>query len=121
MEWRGLVSAWEFRAAVREAHAFVSTPRWEDFGQSQLEALADGAMLVTTPAPGPYPALPIARALDARLVTHDLATALRTALEDPLPTYAERAAAALMPYRRATVDRVVAEELLPRLLERRAA
>ncbi len=50
---------------------------------AQLEALADGCMLVTTPSPGPYAALPIARALDARLVDDDLAGAIRTALDDP--------------------------------------
>ena len=52
---------------------FVTAPRREDHGIAQLEALADGCLLVTTPAPGPYAALPIARELDARLVTEDLA------------------------------------------------
>ena len=42
--------------------------------------------------------------------------ALRTGLDDAAPDYADRAAAALMPYRRAAVDRAVADELLPRLL-----
>jgi hypothetical protein len=71
---------------------------------------------VTTPSPGPYAALPLARALDARLVDDDLATALRAALDDPSPGYAGRALAAIAPFRRDAVDRVVAEELLPRLL-----
>ena len=52
-------------------------------GMAQLEALADGCLLVTTPAPGPYAALPIARELDPRLVGEDLAAALRAALDDP--------------------------------------
>ncbi|HEY3019099.1 MAG TPA: hypothetical protein VGJ32_02860, partial [Solirubrobacteraceae bacterium] len=59
---------------------------------------------------------PLARALDARLVTEDLGRAMRAALDDPLPDYAVRAAAAIAPFRRAAVDRVVAEELLPALL-----
>ncbi len=73
---------------------------------------------MTTAAPGPYAALPLARALDPRLVpaTTGLAAALRAALDDPAPDYAERALAALAPYRRAAVDRTVADELLPRLL-----
>ena len=45
-------------------------------------------------APGPYAALPLARALDPRLVGDDLAAAIRAALDDPAPDYAERAAAA---------------------------
>jgi hypothetical protein len=73
-------------------------------------------MLATSPAPGPYAALPLARELDPRLVGDDLAGALRAALDDPRPGYAERAARALAPYRRAAVDRTVADELLPRLV-----
>jgi glycosyltransferase involved in cell wall biosynthesis len=112
----GLVSPEAFRALLRRARAYVTAPRREDYGLAQLEALADGAMLVTTPAPGPYAALPIARELDPRLVAEDLAGALRSALDDPSSRYAERAAEALAPYRRAAVDRTVAEDLLPRLL-----
>jgi hypothetical protein len=73
-------------------------------------------VLVTNAAPGPYAALPLARELDSRLVTEDLAGALRAALDDPLPDYAERAAELLAPWRPEEVDRVVHEELLPRLL-----
>ena len=72
-------------------------------------------MLVTTEAPGPYAALPIARDLDARLVGDDLAGALRAALEDPREDYAERARTALLPFRRGSVDALVQTELLPRL------
>ena len=106
----------EYRALLRRARVFVTAPRREDYGIAQLEALADGCQLVTTAAPGPYAALPLARSLDARLVGEDLASALRTALDDPLPDYAERAAAALAPFRREAVDALVAERLLPALL-----
>ena len=115
----GLVSPSEFRALLRRARAYVAAPRREDYGIAQLEALAEGAVLVTTPAPGPYAALPIACELDPRLVSDDLAGALRAALDDPPPGYAEAAAEALAPYRRAAVDRIVADELLPRLLATR--
>jgi hypothetical protein len=73
-------------------------------------------MLVTTPALGPYLALPIARELDPRLVGEDLGTALRAALDAAAPDYDGRAAQALAPFARAAVDRTVAEELLPRLV-----
>jgi hypothetical protein len=105
-----------YRALLRRARVFVTAPRREDYGLAQLEALADGCVLVTTPAPGPYAALPIAGSLDPRLVGDDLAGALRAALDSPRPGYAEAALAALAPYSPAAVDAVVAEELLPRLL-----
>jgi glycosyltransferase involved in cell wall biosynthesis len=106
----------DYRALLRRARVFVCAARREDYGSAQLEALADGCVLVTTPSPGPYAALPIARALDSRLVSEDLASALRTALDDPAPDYSGRALRALAPFRRVAVDRIVAEELLPRLL-----
>ena len=49
-------------------------------------------------------------------MSEDLAGALRAALEVPLPGYADRARLALAPYSRAAADRLVAEQLLPRLL-----
>jgi len=112
----GALPAGEYRALLRRARVFVCAPRREDYGIAQLEALADGCLLVSTPAPGPYAALPIARALDQRLVGEDLRDALRTAIEDPAPDYATRARDALAPFRREAVDKLVAEELLPRLL-----
>jgi len=105
-----------YRELLRRARVFVTAPRREDYGVAQLEALADGCALVTNAAPGPYAALPLGRDLDARLVGDDLARALRTALDDPAPGYAERALQALAPYRRAAVDATVRDELLPRLL-----
>ncbi len=112
----GALPASEYRALVRRARVFVCAPRREDYGIAQLEALADGCLLVTTPAPGPYAALPIARQLDARLASEDLVGALRTALTDPAVDYAARAGRALAPFAREAVDRVVAERLLVRLL-----
>ena len=85
----------EYRALLRRACVFVCAPRREDYGLAQLEALADGCRLVSAPAPGPYAALPIARALDPRLVSDDLPAALRTALDDPAPDRAARVPAAL--------------------------
>jgi len=63
----------DYRALLRRARVYVAAPRREEYGIAQLEALADGAMLVAAqPAPD-YPALAIARAADARLVASDLA------------------------------------------------
>jgi hypothetical protein len=105
-----------YRALVRRSRAYVVAPRREDFGIAQLEALADGCRLVTTVPPGPYAAGRIARQLDPRLAGDDLDTAIRVALDDPLPDYAERADELLAPFRPAAIDATVASELLPRLL-----
>ena len=100
----GTLATAEYRALVRRARVFICAPRREDYGTAQLEALADGCMLVSTAAPGPYAALPIARELDPRLIGEDLAGALRCALEEPSPGYAERALRALAPFSPAVVD-----------------
>jgi len=117
----------EYRELLRRACLFVTAPRREDYGLAQLDALAEGCAVVTTAAPGPYAALPIARALDERLVTPDpgaqardadgLAEAIRTALDDPTGDLAQHAVRLLRPYLPEAVDRVVAEELLPALLD----
>jgi glycosyltransferase involved in cell wall biosynthesis len=107
----------ELHTLLRRARVFLCAPRREDYGLVQLEALAAGCQLVTTAAPGPYVALALARALDTRLVGDDLAGALRAGLDTPAADYAARAAELLEPYGRAAVDRLVAEQLLPRLLQ----
>jgi glycosyltransferase involved in cell wall biosynthesis len=112
----GRLAADEYRALLRRARVFVCAPRREDYGIAQLEALADGCRLVSAPAEGPYVALPLARQLDSRYVDADLGSALRKALDDDSPDYATRAAALLEPFRRVSADRIVAAELLPRLL-----
>ncbi|HVE68016.1 MAG TPA: glycosyltransferase [Solirubrobacteraceae bacterium] len=116
VRFAGLLSPSEFRGLLRRARVYVTAPRREDYGLAQLEALADGAMLVTTEAPGPYAALPIARDLDPRLVGDDLAAALRAALDDPREDYAERAKTEMVSFRRGSVDALVQRELLPRLV-----
>jgi hypothetical protein len=105
-----------FRALLRRARVFAAAPRREDHGIAPLEALADGCLLVSTPSPGPYPALAIARELDPRLVADDIAPAIRTALDDPLPGYRARALQRLEPFTTEAADRTLADAVLPRLL-----
>ena len=116
VRYTGMIAAEDYRALLRRARVFVTAPRWEDYGLAQLEALADGCVLVTNEGPGPYAALPLARELGSRLVGEALAGALRVALDDPLDGYAERAAALLAPFAPGAVDAVVAERVLPALL-----
>ena len=116
VRFAGRLAPPEYRALLRRARVFVAAPKREDFGIAPLEALADGCRLVTTPAPGPYPALGLARRLDPRLVSDDLAPALRCALDSPAADYPQRALELLAPFSRAAVDVTVAERVLPRLL-----
>lgn len=124
LEWRGSVPRDEFRAALRQAHVHVTSARWEDWGQAQLEALADGALLASTPAGGPFEALTFARALDPRLVAGEvsapaLAAAIRAAFEVPADErarYARAAGSYLEPFREDVIQRSVEREVLPALL-----
>jgi glycosyltransferase involved in cell wall biosynthesis len=116
VELGGRLGPDEYRALLRRARVFVTAPRREDYGIAALEALVDGCLLVTTPALGGYPAADLARALDPRLVTDDLAGALRLALDDPVLGYSERAAELLKPFSRGALDRILAQDVLPRLL-----
>ena len=112
VRFAGRVEPAAFRALLRRARVFLATPLVEEYGIAALEALADGAQLVTTPAAGAYPALALASELDPRLVARDhatsLAAALRAALDEPLADYATRAAGLLAPYRRSTMSAVLA-------------
>jgi glycosyltransferase involved in cell wall biosynthesis len=124
LEWQGTVSREEFRAALRRAHVHVTSARWEDWGQAQLEALADGALLATTPAGGPYEALAFARELDPRLVAgtvnaEALAEAIRAAFavtEAEAGRYRTAAAGFLEPFRDQAIQAVVERRVLPALL-----
>jgi Glycosyl transferases group 1 len=116
VELAGRLAPDAYRALLRRARVFAAAPLREDFGIAPLEALADGCMLVTTPAPGPYPALDLARELDARLVGEDLGAALRIALDQPLDDYAAGARRLLAPFAPAAVAETLAQRVLPVLL-----
>lgn len=124
IRYAGTLEPDDYRALLRRTRVYVTAPRREDYGIAQLEALADGARVVSTPAPGPYAALPLLRdglGWIADPAPEPLSTAIRSALDDPAPDaeYADRALAAITPFRRAAVDATVAESLLPRLLDGR--
>ena len=55
VRFSGMLPRAEYRALLRRARAFVCAPRREDYGIAQLEALADGCALVTTPGPARTP------------------------------------------------------------------
>lgn len=66
--WAGLLDADHYRRLRGRAEVFVAASRFEDHGIAQLEALADGALLVTVPSAGPFEALSLARELAPGLV-----------------------------------------------------
>ena len=113
----GCSRASEYRALLRRARVFVCAPRREDYGHRP----ARGARR-RLPARQHARARPLRGAADrarARPAAgrRGLARALRTALDDPPPDYAAaRARARSRRSRREAVDRLVAEQLLPRLL-----
>ena len=120
----GTIPSAEFRERLRRAHVFIHGARWEDWGQAPLEALADGALLATTPAGGPYEGLRLARRLDPALVAGEvsgeaLAAAIRAAFElddGRAAAYRERATELLRPHRSESVQETVTRELVPALL-----
>jgi Glycosyl transferases group 1 len=126
VEFLGKTPPAEFRAALRRARAYVGGARWEDFGMAPLEALADGALLVTVPSGGPFEALGPARRLAPELVADavaaaPLAASLRAAFKLPdeeVERYRAEAARLVERFRPEAVQRVVKEEVLPALLGR---
>jgi glycosyltransferase involved in cell wall biosynthesis len=124
VEWAGTLDADRHAALLSHAVAYMSASRTEDYGITQLEALAHGTLLVTTPSRGGYEALALARALEPALVAGDespaaLATALRAALEMPAAArgaYRLRARELVAPYSEEEVRRRLAQDVMPLLL-----
>lgn len=68
VEWLGLIAPGDFRALTQRAELYIAASRYENYGIAQLEALADGALLVTLPSPGPFAAESLNRRLAPALV-----------------------------------------------------
>lgn len=118
----GRLPAADFRALVREAGVLVTAPRREDYGLTQIEALAEGARVVTTRAPGPYAALPVIERLWPQQVVGDtddpapLAQAIRRAVDaQATSSDAQRAIEAAAPWQREVAARHLATTVLPAL------
>jgi glycosyltransferase involved in cell wall biosynthesis len=124
-EWPGLVSHAEFRKLTQSAEIYLSASTYEAYGIAQLEALSDGALLVTTPSPGPFAALPVARRLAPGLVSaapsaEALADALTCALQmpdDQRREYRRQAAALVRGHSEEVLEERLRTQVLPALLE----
>lgn len=123
LTWHGDLEREEHLTLLRAAAAYVSASAWEGAGIAQLEALAAGVPLVTTPSLGAYEAHPIAARLTPDLATASrdvpgLSAALGAALAmgaDDRAAYAKQAAEAVAGFSRAAADRALAGQVLPRL------
>ena len=129
--WCGELERDRYLELARGAAAFVSASVLEEAGLAQLEALAAGTPLATTPSDGAYEAYPLAAAIEPALAApartpEALAGALAAALamgERERRAYGESARAALGIFGAAAADRALAEDVLPVLLggQRRGA
>ena len=107
--WAGALPREPYLELLARAQILVSASRYEGHGIAQLEALAAGVPVVTTPSPGAYEAEEIARRLAPEFVTGGeereepaaLAAAVEAAGEigvDARKAYAERAQALVEPF-----------------------
>jgi glycosyltransferase involved in cell wall biosynthesis len=129
VDFAGAVAREQWTALVAGARIYVSAARYEDWGVAQMEALAAGTPLVTLPTPGPNAALPLALGLAPQLVAptmgvQALADAIRIGLaldEDARARYATEARRQLEPFSDAALRKVVADRVVPALLESAAS
>jgi glycosyltransferase involved in cell wall biosynthesis len=123
LRWHGVLPRERHLELLGKAAAYVSASAWEGAGIAQLEALAAGVPLVTTPSLGAYEAFGIAREVAPELTVPgrdpaELTTALAAAFEmapERRRRYAAAAAAALEPFSREAADRSLEREVLPQL------
>ena len=123
LRWVGELPHERHVELLRSAAAYVSASEWEGAGITQLEALASGTPLVTTPSRGAYEAYPIAAALDPELVTaerdeDELSRALGAALrlsDRSRRAYAAAAARPLREFSREAADAALRDRVLPAL------
>jgi hypothetical protein len=123
LEWCGRLPETRYRQLSASVLVHVGSSRVDEFATTQLEALMDGALLVTGPSQGPIEALHLARAIEPRLVAAEmtpegLAVPIREALRldsQEREAYRRRAREALEPYTREAFINRLRDEVLPAL------
>jgi glycosyltransferase involved in cell wall biosynthesis len=127
VHWAGSVAPRDFHSRLARSLAFVTSARWEDFGMTQLEALALGVLLVCTATEGPFEAGAIARELNPRLVAPDQSPeALASGIDEAFKlgaaaadTYRRAGRSRLERYRPEAIAQTIAHQVLPVLLRSR--
>ena len=94
VRFAGMLPHDEYRALLRRARVFVCAPRREDYGIAQLEALADGCAARHDALAGPVRGAAARARSSTRGSSAGSPRGSATALDDPAPDYAARAAAA---------------------------
>lgn len=124
LEWLGLIPTRDFRDLTGRAELYIAASRYENYGIAQLEALADGALLVTLPSPGAYLAMTLSSALAPALVGSTfsgaaLAQSLTSAIRLPAAerdAYRVRAYEMLRDHSQEQLEARVRSQVLPVLL-----
>jgi glycosyltransferase involved in cell wall biosynthesis len=119
----GRIPREDFGSYLKGVPFYLCGGRYEDFGMAQLEALAAGAVLVTSAAGGPYEARQVMQKLDERLLSpigsaQALGAALTVALSfspEERADFSRRAQVLLSPYLQETYQARCEETLLPEL------
>ena len=87
VEFAGRIPSSEHRSLTQRAAVFVSSSRREEYGNAQLEALADGAILVSGPCTGTAEPRAIGKRIDMRFVsdggTRELGRCIALAIDLP--------------------------------------
>ncbi len=123
VEWLGHLSESEYRRLSARVLLYVGSSRVDEFATTQLEALMDGALLVTVPSQGPLEALHLAAALDRRMVASGVsAEALAVAIDHALSLpgteradYRGRAQKLMSRYSTHAFDQCLKDEIVPAL------
>jgi glycosyltransferase involved in cell wall biosynthesis len=121
--WCGRMEPGAHRELSARVEVHLAAARSDEFAGAQLEALVDGAVLVSVPSAGPIVPLALARQLDPSLVATEIsAAALATCVERAFSlsskereAYRRRAADLMTPYTRTAFKRALSEHVLPSL------
>jgi glycosyltransferase involved in cell wall biosynthesis len=124
VRFAGVVTRDLQRAIVRRAAVYVSASRREEYGTSQLEALADEVPLAAVPSAGACEPVAVARRLQPNLVANEitaegLASSVSAALGmDPATraSYQDKARSLMADYSYPAFLRRLNEDVLPTLL-----
>jgi hypothetical protein len=119
--WSGRISATAHRKLSSQVEIYVGASRIDEFAGAQLEAIKDGALLVSVPSAGTITPLSLARDLAPELIATEvsaeaLAIVLGRALalsDEDKSAYRERARIIMRPFSRTAFQDTLRNSVLP--------